>query len=46
LVILLDQLARSPGSKEVRVSSPQALRGAMGEPAVTVIHVPIVGGNP
>jgi acetolactate synthase-1/2/3 large subunit len=48
--IAFDQLAASLGAQGVRVSSPgqisSELRRAMDEPAVTVIHVPIVGGNP
>jgi acetolactate synthase-1/2/3 large subunit len=48
--IAFDKLAESLGARGVRVSKPEAiateLRRAMAEPVVTVIHVPIVGGNP
>lgn len=48
--IAFDQLALSLGARGVRVSTPgeivRELRLAMDEPAVTVIHVPITGGNP
>jgi acetolactate synthase-1/2/3 large subunit len=48
--IAIDRLAESLGARGVRVNRPDelppALEQALGEPAVTVIHVPIVGGNP
>jgi len=48
--IAFDQLAVSLGARGVRVTTPgqiaTELRRAMDEPAVTVIHVPIAGGNP
>jgi thiamine pyrophosphate-dependent acetolactate synthase large subunit-like protein len=48
--IAFDQLARSLGAHGVRASTPceitRELRLAIGQPAVTVIHVPITGGNP
>ncbi len=44
------KLAEACGARGVRVSNEkqisQALAAALSEPAVTVIHVPIVGGNP
>ena len=48
--IAFDQAAAAFGARGVRVSTPdeigQELRRALHEPKVTVIHVPIVGGNP
>ncbi len=48
--IAFDQLAWSLGARGVRVSTPEEiareLRRAIDQPAVTVIHVPITGGNP
>jgi acetolactate synthase-1/2/3 large subunit len=48
--IAFDRLADSLGARGVRAETPEAvtreLRKAMTEPAVTVIHAPIVGGNP
>ena len=48
--IAFDKLAESLGARGVRVSKPEEiateLRRAMARPAVTVIHVPIVGGAP
>lgn len=48
--IAFDRLAQSLGARGVRVSTPgeiaQELRAAIDQPAVTVIHVPILGGNP
>ena len=48
--IAFDRLASSLGAHGVRVASPGAiaheLRKAVDRPSVTVIHVPIVGGNP
>jgi acetolactate synthase I/II/III large subunit len=48
--IAFDRLAESLGARGVRVSTPdeiaRELRRAIAEPAVTVIHAPIVGGNP
>jgi acetolactate synthase-1/2/3 large subunit len=48
--IALDQLARSLGAHGVCASTPgeitRELRLAIDQPAVTVIHVPITGGNP
>ncbi len=48
--IAFDRLASSLGAHGVRVASPgeiaHELRKAVDRPAVTVIHVPIMGGNP
>jgi thiamine pyrophosphate-dependent acetolactate synthase large subunit-like protein len=48
--IAFDRLAFSLGAHGVRVASPgeiaHELRKAFDRPSVTVIHVPIVGGNP
>jgi acetolactate synthase-1/2/3 large subunit len=48
--IAFDRLAASLGARGVAAATPQAiaaeLQRALAEPAVTVIHVPIVGGNP
>jgi acetolactate synthase-1/2/3 large subunit len=48
--IAFDRLALSLGAQGVRVSTPgeivHELRKAFDRPAVTVIHVPITGGNP
>jgi acetolactate synthase-1/2/3 large subunit len=48
--IAFDRLAESLGARGVRVSTPEEirheLRRGMAEPVVTVIHAPIVGGNP
>jgi thiamine pyrophosphate-dependent acetolactate synthase large subunit-like protein len=48
--IAFDQLACSLGAHGVRVSTPgeivHELRSAIDQPVVTVIHVPITGGNP
>ena len=48
--IAFDRLALSLGAHGVRVASPgeiaHELRKAVDRPGVTVIHVPIVGGNP
>lgn len=48
--IAMDKLAESLGARGVKVTRPQeiapAIRNALAEPAVTVIQVPIVGGNP
>lgn len=48
--IPFDQLARSLGARGVRVDRREeiapALHSALGSGGVTVIHVPIVGGNP
>jgi acetolactate synthase I/II/III large subunit len=48
--IAFDQLAMSLGARGVRVSTPgeilRELRVAIDQPAVTVIHVPVIGGNP
>jgi len=48
--ISFDRLASSLGAYGVRVSTPAAIaheiRQAIDRPAVTVIHVPITGGNP
>src|SRR3989442_9702241 len=48
--IVFDRLADSLGARGVRVTTPEEvrreLRRAMAEPVVTVIHAPIVGGNP
>jgi len=48
--IAFDRLAESLGARGLRVSTPdemaRELRRAIEEPAVTVIHAPIVGGNP
>jgi acetolactate synthase-1/2/3 large subunit len=48
--IAFDRLAESLGARGVRATTPEAvreaLRAAIGEPGVTVIHAPIVGGNP
>ncbi len=48
--IAFDELARSLGARGVRASTPgeisRELRLAIDQPAVTVIHVPITGGNP
>lgn len=48
--IAFDRLAESLGAHGVRVTTPESLRtelrGAFDSGEVTVIHVPIVGGNP
>ncbi len=48
--IAFDRLAESLGARGVRAETPGQLAGelrrAMSDAAVTVIHVPIVGGNP
>jgi acetolactate synthase-1/2/3 large subunit len=48
--IAFDDLARSLGARGVRATDPNAiaheLRQALSQPGVTVIHVPIAGGNP
>jgi acetolactate synthase-1/2/3 large subunit len=48
--IAIDRLAESLGARGIRVERgddiPAALRRALAEPAVTVLHVPVVGGNP
>lgn len=48
--VAFDRLAESMGARGVRVDAAAeiapALRRAMGESRVTVIHVPISGGNP
>ena len=48
--IAIDRLAESLGARGVRVNEPRGIRPAieqaLAEPAVTVVHVPIVGGNP
>ena len=48
--IAFDRLAESLGARGVRASTRdeivRELRTAMEQAAVTVIHVPIVGGNP
>lgn len=48
--IAFDRVAAALGARSVRAESPDAiereLRQAIHEDAVTVIHVPIVGGNP
>jgi acetolactate synthase-1/2/3 large subunit len=48
--IAFDQLAQSLGARGVRASTPgeiaRELRLAIDQPEVTVIHVPITGGNP
>jgi len=48
--IAFAQLAESLGARGVHVSTPgeiaRELRRAIDQPAVTVIHVPITGGNP
>jgi acetolactate synthase I/II/III large subunit len=48
--IAFDRLAESMGAKGVQATTPEAvrdcLRRAIAEPGVTVIHAPIVGGNP
>jgi acetolactate synthase-1/2/3 large subunit len=48
--IAFDRLALSLGAHGVRVSTPDEiaheLRKAIDKPVVTVIHVPITGGNP
>jgi acetolactate synthase-1/2/3 large subunit len=48
--IAFDRLADSLGARGIRVSSPadiaRELMQAIAKPEVTVIHVPIVGGNP
>jgi acetolactate synthase-1/2/3 large subunit len=48
--IACDQLASALGARGVRASTPeeigQHLRTGLEDPGVTVIHVPIVGGNP
>ena len=48
--IAFDRLALSLGAHGVRVSTPgeisHELRKAIDTPAVTVIHLPITGGNP
>jgi acetolactate synthase-1/2/3 large subunit len=48
--IAFDRLAESLGARGVVAAAPgdivPALERALTEPAVTVIHVPIAGGNP
>src|SRR5262249_26082611 len=48
--IAFDDLARALGARGVRAADPEAiareLREAIERPEVTIIHVPIVGGNP
>jgi acetolactate synthase-1/2/3 large subunit len=48
--IAFDRLAESLGARGVRASTPEEITGelrcAIELPAVTVIHVPITGGNP
>jgi acetolactate synthase-1/2/3 large subunit len=48
--IAFDRLAESLGAHGVRATTPQEvtaeLRSAIAKPAVTIIHAPIVGGNP
>jgi acetolactate synthase-1/2/3 large subunit len=48
--VVFDRLALSLGARGVRVSTPaeiaHELRNAIDQPAVTLIHVPITGGNP
>ena len=48
--IAFDRLAESLGARGARATTPdelsRELRRAMAEPAVTVIHAPIAGGNP
>ncbi len=48
--VAFDRLAEALGARGVIATTPDAiaqeLRKAIAEPAVTVIHVPIVGGNP
>jgi acetolactate synthase-1/2/3 large subunit len=48
--ISFDRLAESLGARGVKVTRSDdiapAIRRAISEPAVTVIHLPIVGGNP
>ena len=48
--IAFDDLACSLGARGVRATDPNAiaheLRQALNQPGVTVIHVPIAGGNP
>lgn len=48
--IQFDVMAQSMGANGIRVSTPDelgaTLRSSLNKPAVTVIHVPISGGNP
>jgi acetolactate synthase-1/2/3 large subunit len=48
--VAFDRLAESLGARGVAATTAEGLRSAIGEaiaePAVTVIHAPIVGGNP
>lgn len=48
--IAIDRLAESLGAKGVRVSRPEeiepAIQTALGEATLTVVHVPVTGGNP
>jgi len=48
--IAFDRLAESLGARGVAVTRPEelvpALERALAEPAVTVLHVPVVGGYP
>ncbi len=48
--IAFDKLAESLGARGRRATAPEAiegeLRAALERPEVTVIHVPVVGGNP
>jgi acetolactate synthase-1/2/3 large subunit len=48
--VAFDRLAEALGARGVRVEQPEgiapAIRQALETPAVTVIHVPITGGNP
>ena len=48
--IAFDRLAESLGARGIRAGTPEeiapALRDALGRSEVSVIHVPVVGGNP
>ncbi len=48
--VAFDRLAEALGARGMRVEEPAAISAALGQalerPAVTVLHVPITGGNP
>jgi thiamine pyrophosphate-dependent acetolactate synthase large subunit-like protein len=48
--IAFDQLALSLGARGMRANTPteivRGLRQGIDQPVVTVVHVPITGGNP
>jgi len=48
--VAFDRLAESLGARGLRVEAPEAIvdaiEGALARPEVTVLHIPITGGNP